>query len=201
MSPEREETESRETEMLIAELRSLEPPLGVDPAWDQMAREISAACDAVGMRRRSRVVTWLGETFRPRNVAIGLVGAIAAIALIVLVRGGNEQQARRSIASMPDAPLARRDAGAEDGPATTNEARPTLRAAAIDELDGLELETLAASLIDPSTVFDEGAEQDEPLDDAELVLGPDPNYESLLDELDDEDIDELDAVLTRDQPG
>jgi hypothetical protein len=202
--------DDRETEALLAEIRSLEPPTGIDPPWEQMARDIRAACRAEDARKARGIVTRIRGYLHPRHIVVGAVAAVAGVALFVLIRGGD---GTHNDVPTPVASLAAADAGAGERPPDANAPPVSLRTAALAELDDDELSALAEALRDPTSFI--GEEDEEPVVPEETLLDPDViaeaelpdddeqavGYEHLLDELSDTDMDKLDALLTRQEPG
>ena len=171
--------DERETEKLIAEIRSLEPAPGIDPPWDQMARDIFTACDAVDAKRSGGWLTAVRRWMSPQHVVVGAVGAVVAVALLVLIRGGEAEHTRsgdveHTRGGEAMALAAHTDAGAQPHPAPAGHEAELLREASLEDMNPEELSLLADALRDPATVLDVEQDEDGLPDDVDGVLDDEP---------------------------
>ncbi|HUH02707.1 MAG TPA: hypothetical protein VML75_11995 [Kofleriaceae bacterium] len=187
---------------VINATRAVQPRPATEPAWDEMARAIRAACRDAGPVPPRGVIGWLRELLRPRYAGSVLVVA-AAVVLLVVWSG-------RRDAAGPGPELATTERVAVS-PTTTDDRLPGVlgwRAEEIEDLESAELDVLLAEL-DPAAIseIEDPAEDavmpDEAIPDwslAESSSGEDdffgmPDYGALLDELSEAEIDALDAFL------
>lgn len=201
---------------VINATRAAQPRPTTEPAWDEMAQAIRAACRDDAPPPRKGLVGWLRELLRPRYAGPALV--VAAAAVLFVVWSGRRQ------AAGPGADLATTERLAVSPPpssTTTDDVLPGVsgwRAEEIEDLEGAELDVLLADL-DPAAIAeledpDEGvvdtvlpdevvpdwtlAEIESSGDGADELFGssdPMPDYDALLDGLSEEEIDALDAFL------
>jgi hypothetical protein len=192
---------------VINATRAAQPRPTNEPAWDEMARGIRAACRDFGPAPPRGLVGWLRELLRPRYAGPALV--VAAAAVLFVVWSGRRDAAGPGSNLAPSERLA-----VTPRPATTDDLLPDVLGARdeeLEELEGAELDVLLAEL-DPAAVA-EVEDPDEDLVDAvlpdevvtdwtlaETSTGDDdlfgtPDYGALLDGLSEEEIDALDAFL------
>jgi len=176
---------------LLAEARATAPRPRQEPAWDDMARAIRAACadqplGAGASGLLARATAWL----RGRPVLAGGLGtALVAAAVILALRAGDGSTPARAPVAVP-AP------DAEDDLALAVEL-PGLEQA---WEDGSDLDVLA-------TLYDDGegdgdGDDDTADDDDGLDLLPDDALpEELIDDLSDEELELLDTHLQLNQAG
>jgi len=185
----------------INAVRATQPRPTAEPAWDQMARSIRAACDPLpAPRPRAR---WLVRLLRPRVAApILAIAAAATIALIWTGRHSAAPQPQRLVAaSEPTAgdslpPDTAPDTLAGD-PATPPEALPAVAALDDGQLDAVlaVLDAEAPNLSGDATGADSSSD-----DTTAVGLFGDDAYASWVDDLDESQIDAASDYLAT-QPG
>jgi len=200
----------------ITATRRAQPRPEIEPAWDEMAREIAAECDrAQAERARPGLLETLLDRIRaPRYAAAAVCVATAALLVVLALRD------REAATPHPDrAPV---DV-AKKTPTTDQRPLPDLRASEIEELDESELEALLADLTGQAVEEIEPAERllpaelvaewagvaaDDP-DQGELGYATgfgldvfaEPNYETWLEDLAEAEIDALAEYLDEVQAG
>jgi hypothetical protein len=192
---------------VVAQVRAVEPRPGDEPDWAAMQRYIERACDELDHQQaaswRGRLSRWL----RPRY-ALGLAGlAAAGAAVILFVHRGDEPAPRdRSVASTQV------DAGV--GPVrVVPKETVDLRAADVSELAPAELDRVLETL-GPERLVETAAGEDSVLDpeivaewtgsdpvNGEDPLGvglfSDPDFDGLIQNLDEEQLDRVEQALAK----
>lgn len=181
----------------INAVRATQPRPAAEPAWDDMARSIRAACDPLPAPRPR--VSWLARLLRPRVAAPIL--AVAAAATIALI------WTRRHSATPQPAPLiAASEPPAGDtvppAPAVLPEEQvPTPdQIPAVAELDDGQLDAVLAALDDVPDLSGDSSGDDTSTDDTAVGLFGDDAYASWVDDLDESQIDAAADYLAT-QPG
>lgn len=174
--------------------RAAQPRPAAEPAWDEMARAIRAACEAEGPTPAPRrgVLAWLRELVRPRYA--GPVLVVAAAVVLFVVWSGQRGDERPSVGPAPHERVA------ATAPAVEPPAVDALRAEAVEDLDDAELDALLAELEPAAELDDTEFDPSETLPaDGVATFDDDffavPDYGALLDELSEDEIDALDAFL------
>jgi anti-sigma factor RsiW len=198
---------------VINATRAAQPRPSAEPAWDEMAAAIRAACERQAPTRSpgltARIGAWARRLLRPRFAA-PVVAVAAAVVLFAVWSGSSDRDPARR-----DAPTVAQ----QPAPTTPDDTVPgvMLRASEVEDLDSAELDALLATLGPASMDPDDDEAAREAVDDvtlpddvvAEWVLAEAapvsepaetdlfgvPDYGTLLDELSEEEIDALDAFL------
>jgi len=182
----------------INAVRATQPRPAAEPAWDEMARAIRAACDPLPAPRPR--VSWLARLLRPRVAApILAVAAAATIALIWTRRQSATPQSQPLIAaSNPpagDTVAPAPDVLPEEQPAIADELP------AVAGLDDSQLDAVLAALdADAPDLSGDTSSDDTGSDDTAVGLFGDDAYASWVDDLDESQIDAASAYLAT-QPG
>ncbi|HTM20467.1 MAG TPA: hypothetical protein VL172_08170 [Kofleriaceae bacterium] len=171
----------------LAAVRAVEPVAAAEPDWDQMARDIRAAC----VPARPGLWARLRAALRPQHALLGAaVAGVAALLIVMLLR----RHPAGEDAVVPEAPIA-------SAPVTP----PSPRDTGFTELDGMDEEQLAAleaALGAPAVGPDDGtaADDDEALaaaddDDTDLGMFDGSSYDDWLAAMSEDDLDDLEAGL------
>lgn len=199
---------------VVAQVRELAPRPQAEPNWDRLAADISRACDEAAAQDAvtwwAKLSRWLQDSFRPRYAVAMAGAAVAILALFLFARGYDDDKTP----SAPDnvAPVLE---VADNDPALELELiEDELDLEGLDEIElaeviaGLEDELAADLDLEASLSFEDASEWVEldnsiasPGDDLELELFGEPDYDSWLGELSEEDLDALDAYLVAEQAG
>ncbi len=170
---------------LVDEIRDAAPRPEREPAWDDMARSIRAACDDVRPGLLARAAAWL----RARPLATGgICAAVAAAAILLALRAGDATAPTEAPTVATAAPIA------DD----LRDALPTLSDAwESDAVDAYAMADDDDDELSEWLAVDVGAG-----DDDDLGLGFDlaPIYDDLLDDLTDEELDALADSLATGRP-
>ncbi len=179
----------------INAVRAAQPRPAAEPAWDEMARAIRAACDPLPAPRTR--ASWLGLLLRPRVAApILALAAAATIALVFANRPASPVPPPQPLVAASDPP-----AGQHQPPDTDLTPLDTeLPVPEVSALDDGQLDAVLAALDDVPDLSGDTPADDSSTDDTAVGLFGDDAYASWVDDLDESQLDDAAAYLAT-QPG